>query len=151
MPIRFQNNITGATGEYYVAAELSRRGAIATITLKNTPNADVLAASAEGKVSVIVQVKTRRTDRGTRDWPLSSAPLKREGRKFFYIFVTLKGEDPPDYYIVPRSVVAKHVEPNHQAWRSANKKRRSNLRVFKQHDLLQFEKYHNNWAVLGLW
>ena len=29
--------LTGAAGEYYVAAELSRRGWLATVTIKNAP------------------------------------------------------------------------------------------------------------------
>ena len=148
MTTKFKHNITGASGEYYAAAELSRRGAIATITLKNTPNVDVMAASADGKKSINIQVKTRRTDRARNDWPLSSAPLKKKGSRFFYVFVSLRGEEPPDYYIIPQSVVAGYVEPKHKAWRRADKKRKSDLRVFKQQDLPRFEKYHNNWDIL---
>jgi Holliday junction resolvase-like predicted endonuclease len=52
-------NITGVAGEYFVAAELSRRGWIATMTIKNTPNIDVIATTIDGKRSINIQVKTR--------------------------------------------------------------------------------------------
>ncbi|MGB7590791.1 MAG: transposase [Terriglobia bacterium] len=39
-------NITGVAGEYFVAAELSRRGWIATLTLKNTPNIEDRTSTA---------------------------------------------------------------------------------------------------------
>ena len=38
--------LSGVAGEYFVAAEMSRRGYIASLTLKNTRGIDVLAASA---------------------------------------------------------------------------------------------------------
>lgn len=144
-------NITGATGEYYVAAELSRRGFVATITLKNTPNIDVLAASADGKKSVSIQVKTRRIEgRVGNDFPLSTKALMKKGNKFFYIFVSLKTEDPPDFYVIPQPLVVARVEPRHQEWRLADSNRKSDLRVLKQNDLEYFEKYHSNWKILDL-
>jgi len=36
--------LTGVAGAYYVAAELSRRGIVATMTLRNTPGVDILAS-----------------------------------------------------------------------------------------------------------
>ena len=42
-------NITGVAGEYFVAAELSRRGWIAAMTIKNTPNIDVIATTLDGR------------------------------------------------------------------------------------------------------
>ncbi len=56
---RVTYNITGVAGEYFVAAELSRRGWIATLTLKNTPHIDVIATKPDGSWSVNIQVKTR--------------------------------------------------------------------------------------------
>ena len=46
----------GATGEYLVAAELSRRGLIATTFAGNVPDYDIVATDAEFR-SVLVQVK----------------------------------------------------------------------------------------------
>jgi hypothetical protein len=57
--LRTNYNITGVAGEYFVAAELSRRGWIATVTLKNTPNIDLIATTLDGLRSINIQVKTR--------------------------------------------------------------------------------------------
>jgi hypothetical protein len=53
------NKIVGQTGEYLVAAELSRRGLIATTFTGNVPHYDIIA-SDEGGRHVSVQVKTSR-------------------------------------------------------------------------------------------
>jgi len=54
--LRAVYNITGVAGEYFVAAELSRRGWIAVLTLKNTPNIDLIATTPDGKRAVNIQV-----------------------------------------------------------------------------------------------
>ncbi len=50
---------TGQTGEYLVAAELSRRGLIATTFTGNVPHYDIIASNEDGK-HVSVQVKASR-------------------------------------------------------------------------------------------
>lgn len=50
------NKLVGQTGEYLVAAELSRRGYIATTFTGNVPDYDIIASSVTGK-HVSVQVK----------------------------------------------------------------------------------------------
>jgi hypothetical protein len=35
----------------------------------------------------------------------------------FYVFVNLNGTGVPDYYIVPRFIVAKTVSENHELWK----------------------------------
>src|SRR5215212_101083 len=56
---RGQRMRTGIAGEFFVAAELSKRGWIATLTAKNTPDVDVLASRPTGDVHARIQVKTR--------------------------------------------------------------------------------------------
>ena len=50
--------LTGAAGEYYVAAELSRRGWLATVTVKNAPGTDVLRRTPKTKRTLAIQTKT---------------------------------------------------------------------------------------------
>jgi hypothetical protein len=50
--------LTGAAGEYFVAAELSLRGWLATPTIKNAPGTDVLAQYREKGILVAIQTKT---------------------------------------------------------------------------------------------
>jgi hypothetical protein len=42
-PSKIPTGLTGAAGEYYTVAELSRRGWLATVAIKNSPGTDVLA------------------------------------------------------------------------------------------------------------
>jgi hypothetical protein len=53
------NKIVGQTGEYLVAAELSRRGMIATTFTGNVPHYDIIASDETGR-HVSVQVKASR-------------------------------------------------------------------------------------------
>ena len=53
------NKLVGQTGEYLVAAELSRRGLIATTFTGNVPHYDIIASNEDGK-HVSVQVKASR-------------------------------------------------------------------------------------------
>ena len=53
------NKLVGQTGEYLVAAELSRRGLIATTFTGNVPHYDIIASNEFG-MHVSVQVKASR-------------------------------------------------------------------------------------------
>ena len=57
MATGFSNKLVGQTGEYLVAAELSRRGLIATTFTGNVPHYDIIASGEDGR-HVSVQVKT---------------------------------------------------------------------------------------------
>jgi len=54
------NKLVGQTGEYLVAAELSRRGLIATTFTGNVPDYDIVASDQKG-IHVSVQVKASRS------------------------------------------------------------------------------------------
>ena len=54
------SQLTGVAGEYFVAAELSRRGFIASITMRNSPGIDTLATDIRAKKAVTIQCKTSR-------------------------------------------------------------------------------------------
>ncbi len=53
------NKLVGQTGEYLIAAELSRRGLIATTFTGNVPHYDIIASDEAGR-HVSVQVKASR-------------------------------------------------------------------------------------------
>ena len=55
----YKNKIVGQTGEYLVAAELSRRGLIATTFTGNVPHYDIIASDEDGRLA-LVQVKAVR-------------------------------------------------------------------------------------------
>jgi len=55
---KLESNLVGVAGEYLVAGELSRRGYIASITLRNSRGIDIIASSADAEKTVNIQVKT---------------------------------------------------------------------------------------------
>lgn len=144
-------NITGVAGEYFVAAELSRRGWIATMTLKNTPNIDVIATTPDGLRTLNIQVKTRSI--GNRQgWILNKGiETLVPGNNFFIAFVDLKGRDEkPDYFLIPKKLFAKWIAKRHQDWlvtpgRSGRAHVDNPIRAFDKPQFSVFEKYHNNW------
>ncbi len=108
--------LTGVAGAYYVAAELSRRGIIATMTLRNTRGIDILASDAGGKNVVGIQVKTRQNSK--QHWLLNAKAEKLRARDLFYVFVNLnEGTDVgATYHIVEAATVARHVARRHRRW-----------------------------------
>ena len=142
--------LTGVSGEYFVAAELSRRGYIASITLRNTKGIDVLASNQDTSKSVGIQVKTNHGKR--KAWILNQKAENYFEENLFYIFVNLKGtNERPDFYIVPSKVVAEYIEKSHREWLNTpgkkGKPHKDNpMRMFKDEE----DQYLEKWGSLGL-
>ena len=142
----------GLAGEYFVAAEISKRGAIATITLKNVPNIDILASSVDGKQTANIQVKAGRLTTG--GFIVGHSPMKILGKKFFYVFVFLKDIGGSEYWIVPQAVVARTAEQDYQKWikgRPIKSKKAPRTLRWEYLKSKKFQKYHNNWKILRLY
>jgi hypothetical protein len=70
-------------GQAFVAAELPRRGYVATLTLRNTRGIDVLASNADATKSVGMQVKTCQ---GVKpDWILTAKAERRSAENLCYV------------------------------------------------------------------
>jgi len=90
-----QSSSTGLSGEYFVAAELLRRGYSVGITMGNAKAIDMLSEK-DGK-QFIIQVKAIFKKRNV-GWPIMSNTVNES---IFYVFVNLNGEKMigPDYFI----------------------------------------------------
>jgi hypothetical protein len=148
--MKLEKGKTGVSGEYFVAAELSRRGYVASISLKNTKGIDILVSSEDGTKTRAIQVKSSTDDNSS--WILSKKAEDDYNDNLFYVFVNLKSlQDRPDYYIVPSNIVAKYVKDTHAAWLSGSSKtgkprEDSSMRKFYDSDGIFLEK----WDLLGL-
>ena len=142
--------LSGVSGEYFVAAELSKRGYIASITLRNTKGVDVLCSNKAASKTVGIQVKTNR--RSERSWILNQKAENYFADNLFYIFVSLNlGLGNPDYFIVPSKIVAKYAKKSHKNWlntpgKKGQKHSDSTMRKFYD----EKEKYLNRWDLLML-
>jgi hypothetical protein len=143
--------LTGVTGEYYVAVELSRRGFIASITLRNTKGVDVLCSNADASKSVGIQVKARNGMQ--RSWILSQKGEEYYADTLFYVFVNVSEDSkrPPEFTVVPSKVVADYIREKHLTWLKGTKK---NGQPRKDSTMRQFrdptEQYLGRWDLLGL-
>lgn len=146
---RLTTGLSGVSGEYFVAAELSRLGYVASLTLKNTRGIDILASNANATKSVGIQVKT--TQGNGKEWVLNQKVENELATNLFFVFVRLNHLEAPEYHIVPRSVVAKHASEKHKLWldtpgRNGQKHKDNTMRKFSDLE----NKYLNNWKLLGL-
>ncbi len=138
---------SGVSGEYFVAAELSRRGYMCSITLKNTKGIDVLVSNENSKKLVGVQVKTNNSNR--KAWVLNKKAEELSEDNFIYVFTNLKELDQlPDYYIVPSQIVAKYVKKEHKEWlntpgEKGQAHRENDMRMFRDEN----EEFKNKWEI----
>lgn len=94
------NQITGLAGEYFVAAELLKRGWQVAMTIGNAKSLDLLVTNESGK-NIRVQIKTLRKQPNCFD--MHSNKVKFDD---FYVFVYLNQIDKqPDYFILKGSEI----------------------------------------------
>jgi Holliday junction resolvase-like predicted endonuclease len=142
--------LIGVAGEYFVAAELSRRGYVASITLRNTRGIDIIASNEDGDKTVNIQVKTKRI--GVPDWIVTKKAENVKDANMFYVFVSLgKDTENPDFHIVPSKDVADYVKKGHKKWletpgRGGKMHKDTPIRIFDDKE----NKYLDKWELLGL-
>ena len=88
-------NNTGLSGEYFVAAELYRRGWSVGMTIGNAKSVDLYAEKDERTIAIQVKSIYKRKNVG---WPIM---LDKVRSNCFYIFVNLNADkmESPDYFI----------------------------------------------------
>ena len=143
------NITTGTAGVFHVAAALSIRGIIVTLTLRNARGIDLFAS--DGSKSVMIQVKT--SSRKKREWQLDKKIETENSPDLLFLFVDLGHIDEiPDFYIVPSGIVADYCKSKTADWINATsgeqKQKREKLAMRKFRD--KENKYLNRWDFLGL-
>ena len=150
MSKKVSTTLIGVSGEYFVAAELSRRGYVASITLRNTRGIDIVASNEDGNKTINIQVKTKR--KGVPDWIMSQKAEKITDSNMFYVFVSLyENDEKPEYHIVPSEKVAAYVKRTHSEWlktpgKKGQQHKDNTMRVFRDEN----NKYLEKWELLGL-
>ncbi len=150
MTKKLESQLVGVAGEYLVTGELSLRGYIASITLRNSRGIDIIASDSEAKKTISIQVKTN-SDGGNK-WRLTIKSEEFYSKNHFYVFVAIKGLGTrPAFHIVPSEIVAKDISKGHSDWLKGKKKdgsarKDSNIRGFMDSEY----KYLEAWNLLGL-
>lgn len=146
---KIKSGLSGVAGEYFVAAQLSRLGYVASINLKNTRGVDILVMNEAAMDSVMIQVKTKQDSK--REWMLTKKADTLISAKLFYVFVNLHGADGhPDYFIVPSAEVAAAGRKDHEDWLAAPGKKGphkdNSIRMFRDPK----GHYKDRWDLLGI-
>lgn len=114
---RVRTGLSGTAGEYHVVAELSKRGWLATITIKNAPGTDVLAQHVDTGALVAIQTKTS-TDSDSFILSMKDE-TPTDKTDSWYVLVRLRGLDArPDFYVMPRNHVSAVCFVGHRNWLS---------------------------------
>jgi hypothetical protein len=141
--------LTGTAGEYFVAAELSQRGWLATVTIKNAPGTDVLAQEPTTGAMVAIQTKTASFGNPFQLTKKCEAPASVLNE--WYVLVKLHGlAIRPTFFVVPRNIIAGVTYAQHQEWLArpgrAGKPHNDNDRrvLLAKH----FADYEDRWDLL---
>ena len=146
---QISNALTGAAGVHFVAAELSRRGALILVTARNTKGIDALATDVDGRRHVTIQVKSSYSRPAF--WPIGSVLDPIPPQHAFYVFVRNAPDAPAgtpplapmEAFIVPASVVyqtADHpLPPGSAAWTAGGWPRRGAVNL---------DEYRNRWDLI---
>jgi hypothetical protein len=151
---RMANNLVGTAGEYYVCAELCRRGYLALLTPKNNPLFDVVATNANGSTSVSIQVKTRSVN-NTQGWKLGNQVGVAETPGVpFIVLVNLHDDRLPDFYVYRYFEFASRVSEVFESYiakpkRTGEPRKDPGFRWFDEVNLSDADRTHmNNWEPI---
>lgn len=147
---KLSKGITGIAGEYLVAGELSMRGYMASITLRNNDGIDIHVSKQFGSKNKIFAIQVKTNQSGKRSWPITKKAEMTKAENLFYVFVSFKDlQVRPEYFIVPSSIVAKSIRNSHTKWlktpaRNGESHKDNNLRKFTDNEC----QYLDRWDLL---
>lgn len=152
-----EGTLIGNAGEYYVMAELLKRGIVAALAPRNAPAFDILATKKGQTVRIRVKTKSE----GYEVWQWS---VKKDGSIFgqppekgdFTVLVNLTSRTQNlEFFIIPTYLINQWLVAIFCKWRDTpgkkgrqrsetNPKRNLNRRQFAE----QIEKYLDAWDIL---
>jgi len=125
-------NSAGLSGEYFVAAELYRRGFSVGMTIGNAKAVDIFAEKGDKIYPVQVKTIFKKQNVG---WPMMKNKIKHG---VLYVFVNLNGDKmiPPEYFICTSK-------------EAMNKIKQYTTRGIINVNSLRSEKYIDRWDKIG--
>lgn len=152
-----RNQQVGRAGEYFVVAELNKRGAYAVTFAGNMPKIDLMACNHDQSRTIHIQVKTKR---GGRSWHSSitgskpmSPPASPMDETNFWVFVDLGDLDvSPRYWVVPDWWIRNDIYEAHQAYLASHGGNRARNPDSTHHAIEErrLEEWQARWDVLGI-
>ena len=142
----------GRAGEFFVAAEIHRRGGYPVTFAGNMPGIDILASDVKQARQITLQVKTRTAGTWHAQVPRDAEqgpPLR--GDSAFWAFVDLS-TDEPQYYFAPRSWIHNDIYNTHAAMLERHGGKRPHAPESKHHAITvaRIQQWHDRWDVLRI-
>jgi len=124
-------NNTGLSGEYFVAAELYRRGWSVGVTIGNAKAVDLFAEKDDKRIAIQVKAIYKKKNVG---WPIVKNKIRSD---CFYIFVNLNADkmEAPEYFICTSSEAKDNVKEYKE-------------RAIVNRYALNTDDFKNNWIKL---
>jgi hypothetical protein len=149
-----RNQQVARAGEYYVVAELNKRGAFAVPFAGNMPRIDVLACNSEESRTIHVQVKAKRGGKTWHSSIVGSQPMvPKDDERNFWVFVDLGDvQASPRYWIVPDWWIRNDIYQIHQAYLNKHGGIRPGNPDSTHHsiDESRLEQWKGHWDILGI-
>lgn len=152
-----EGSLIGNAGEFYVAAELLKRGIIAALAPRNIPAFDLMATKNDRTVRVRVKTKSE-------EYPEWQWVVKKDGSIFrslsengdFTVLVNLAMNNSAlKFFVVPTKLVNQWLREDFEEWlRTPGKFGRSHSDANKKRHLNEHKRapdlapYLNNWDTL---
>lgn len=115
-----QKYFLNIAGEFYVAAELNRRGIYASVTYGAAKNADVLAFDRQSRQTAVIEVKT--TASPNKKWLTGGQSIDKDSvhPQLFWVLVLLPGEgnteSSPRYFVFTSKELVEKVAETHRVY-----------------------------------
>ncbi len=115
-----QKYFLNIAGEFYVAAELNRRGIYASVTYGAAKNADVLAFDQESRQTAVVEVKT--TASPNKKWITGQHSISENSinPQSFWVMVLLPDDNnadgKPRFFVLTSKELVDRVSENHRLY-----------------------------------
>jgi hypothetical protein len=136
MPMATKGQMTGMLGTYLAAAELTHKGLVVSVTSRNARGADLLATDQDYQRTWSIQVKTN--SKPASFWLLSKDYKELSSPTHIYVFINLRGDARPDYYVVPSRAVKRYGKTSPS---------RSGGSVWHEFSRRNAERYKEKWSV----
>ena len=148
------NQQVGRAGEYFVVAELNKRGAFAVPFAGNMPKIDLIACNHDQSHTINIQGQTKRGGRTWHSSIVGSRPMTPPGNETnFWVFVDLGDLDTfPRYWIVPDWWIKDDIYKTHQTYLDRHGGQRANNSNSTHHaiDEKRLSEWQGRWDILGI-
>ncbi|HPU04986.1 MAG: hypothetical protein WBH86_07140 [Thermogutta sp.] len=149
-----RNQRVGHAGQYFVVAELNKRGAFAAPIAGKMRKIDIIACNVDESRTVFIQVKTKRGGKTWHSSIVGSQPMSpKDDERNFWVFVDLGDiNSSPRYWIVPEWWIKDDIYKSHQAYLNKHGGTRAVNPDSTHHSIEEsrLEQWKDRWDILGI-